>query len=131
MESTNNQLTDQNTLLKAQLAASGTMTMTNQASLSSLPISTPTELASTVAVTTQTNENQSQELLERIKILESENAIKESLLETIRKDQDDLLLLLTYQDQKLITFKNRLRELGETIEDDDSDNNSADSENES
>lgn len=59
---------------------------------------------------------------ERLKTLEEENRDKEAELERLRKDQEDLLELLTDQDVKLMSFKNRLRELGETIEDGDSDN---------
>lgn len=112
--------------MKAQLAASET-TMANQ----SLIVPLPVESVSIEATVSQSNENHNQELLERITMLEAENSEKEAELERIRKDQDDLLELLTDQDLKLNTFKNRLRELGETIEDGDSDNNSVDSENES
>lgn len=79
-------------------------------------------------------EIQSQQLMtsaldERLKHLEAENHDKETELERLRKDQEDLLELLTDQDMKLMSFKNRLRELGETIEDGDSENNSVCSEN--
>lgn len=97
----------------------------------SLIVPLPVESVSIEATVSQSNENHNQELLERITMLEAENSEKEAELERIRKDQDDLLELLTDQDLKLNTFKNRLRELGETIEDGDSDNNSVDSENES
>ncbi|XP_054155368.1 general vesicular transport factor p115-like [Oppia nitens] len=43
----------------------------------------------------------------------------ESELETLRKEQEDLLVLLTDQDSKLGQYKKRLKELGETVEDDD------------
>lgn len=46
----------------------------------------------------------------------------------MRKDQEDLLELLTDQDLKLNKFKSRLYELGEVME--ESDNNSNASENE-
>jgi hypothetical protein len=68
---------------------------------------------------------------DKIKQLEAELVEKDAELERIRKDQDDLLELLTDQDTKLNSFKNRLKELGETIEDVDSeDNNSLGSDNE-
>lgn len=59
---------------------------------------------------------------ERLRQLEEENREKQTELERLRKDQEDLLELLTDQDVKLMTFKGRLRELGETVEDGDSDN---------
>ncbi|KAJ8960681.1 hypothetical protein NQ314_006039, partial [Rhamnusium bicolor] len=96
----NAQLIDQNTLLKAQLAALGNSTQ--------LPVNGIDSMAS---------QTQNENLLERIKQIEKENAEKEAELEKLRKDQDDLLELLTDQDIKLNTFKNRLKELGETIED--------------
>ncbi|RZC38268.1 Uso1 p115 head domain containing protein [Asbolus verrucosus] len=68
---------------------------------------------------------------DKIQQLEAELVEKDAELERIRKDQDDLLELLTDQDTKLNTFKNRLKELGETIDDADSeDNNSLGSDNE-
>lgn len=53
---------------------------------------------------------------------------KEEELERLRKDQENLLELLTDQDQKLGRFKERLRELGDPIHDDDSDVHSQDEE---
>ncbi len=35
--------------------------------------------------------------------------------ESVKKDQDDLLVLLTDQDAKLKTYRDRLRELGEKV----------------
>ncbi|CAG2105552.1 unnamed protein product [Medioppia subpectinata] len=43
----------------------------------------------------------------------------ESELDTVRKEQEDLLVLLTDQDSKLRQYKKKLKELGQTIEDDD------------
>ncbi|XP_017782700.1 PREDICTED: general vesicular transport factor p115 [Nicrophorus vespilloides] len=60
---------------------------------------------------------------EKMKQLEAENCEKTSELEQLRKDQEDLLELLTDQDLKLNTFKNRLRELGENLEDSDNSDN--------
>ncbi|XP_018563600.1 general vesicular transport factor p115 [Anoplophora glabripennis] len=110
----NNELVDQITLLKAQLATLG-------------GTSNGTTTPAQNSTASQTNTG---DLLERIKQLEKENEEKDLELEKIRKDQDDLLELLTDQDLKLNSFKSRLRELGETIEDADSYNNS-ESENES
>ncbi|XP_056635041.1 general vesicular transport factor p115 [Diorhabda sublineata] len=112
LEENNTQLIDQNTLLKAQIAVNPN----NKTTLESNEIP-PTS-------------NPNKDLLEKIKILEEINREKEEELQCIRKDQDDLLTLLTDQDLKLNTFKQRLRELGETIED-DSETNSIDLENES
>lgn len=69
---------------------------------------------------------------ERLQRLEKENQEKQTELERLRKDQEDLLELLTDQDMKLMSFKNRLKELGETIIEDgeESDNISVCSENE-
>ncbi|XP_050512744.1 general vesicular transport factor p115 [Diabrotica virgifera virgifera] len=111
LHETSTQLTDQNTLLKAQLAV-------NPTSKSSLETNELPPPAPDV------------HLLEKIKKLEAENSEKDEELERVRKDQDDLLEVLTDQDLKLNTFKQRLRELGETVEDADSDNNS-ENENES
>lgn len=105
---------DQITLLKAQLSALGGS-------------SNGTALPAQNTTASQTNND---DILDRIKQLEKENEEKDGELEKIRKDQDDLLELLTDQDLKLNSFKNRLRELGETIEEGDSYNNS-ESENES
>lgn len=130
MEDSSSQLSDQNTLLKAQLAASGS-TIATSVPTTTFPVpSAPAEILSNPTVLQQSG-NPDVELLKRIEYLEAENVEKDAELERIRKDQDDLLELLTDQDIKLNTFKNRLRELGETIEDGDSDNNSVDSENES
>ncbi|CAG2164249.1 unnamed protein product [Oppiella nova] len=43
----------------------------------------------------------------------------ESELDFVRKEQEDLLVLLTDQDSKLRHYKRRLKELGQTVEDDD------------
>lgn len=67
---------------------------------------------------------------DKMKQLEVELVEKDAELERLRKDQDDLLELLTDQDTKLNAFKNRLKELGETIEDGDSEENSVGSDNE-
>ncbi|EFA08682.1 general vesicular transport factor p115 [Tribolium castaneum] len=67
---------------------------------------------------------------DKVKQLEAELVEKDAELERLRKDQDDLLELLTDQDTKLNAFKNRLKELGETVEDGDSEDNSAGSDNE-
>ncbi|KAF5291451.1 hypothetical protein FQR65_LT01762 [Abscondita terminalis] len=98
------QLIDENTLLKAQLS-------TGAINTEFVPKTDPLDAALSV----------------KLQQLEEENSEKDKELERLRKDQDDLLELLTDQDAKLTAFKNRLRELGENIDDeDDSDNNSMD-----
>ncbi|GFN80981.1 general vesicular transport factor p115 [Plakobranchus ocellatus] len=42
-------------------------------------------------------------------------------METIKKEQDDLLVLLADQDAKIDKYKSKLKELGQEIEDDDDD----------
>lgn len=102
LKQTNSQLHDQNTLLKAQMQ---------------LATGDPAPIVD--------------EAVARFKKLEDEIMEKVSELERIRKDQDDLLELLTDQDAKLSLFKSRLKELGENVgdEDDSEDNNSALSDN--
>ena len=39
----------------------------------------------------------------------------ETELETVKKEQEDLLVLLTDQDSKIRHYKNRLKELGQTV----------------
>lgn len=102
------QLQDQNTLLRAQLSTGATNVTSN------IP----------------ENNHSTAEVEDRLKILQADNYEKDVELEKLKKDQEDLLELLTDQDVKLTSFKNRLRELGETIDDADSDNNSLGSENE-
>lgn len=113
------QLQDQNTLLRAQLAAGAT-------SVAAAPsvVAAP----SIVAAPSVTDANELQERLDRLQL---DNREKEEELERLRKDQEDLLELLTDQEVKLNTFKSRLVELGENVEDAaDSDANSVGSENE-
>lgn len=102
LKQSNAHLQDQNTILRAQLAAGAA------------PMS---------AVEIQSQQLVSSALDERLKLLEEENREKDVELERLRKDQEDLLELLTDQEMKLMGFKNRLREMGETVDDDgDSDN---------
>nr|CAH7715274.1 unnamed protein product [Callosobruchus chinensis] len=84
--------------------------------------------ASSDASQAQTS-NMNEALLVKIEKLVQENKEKDDELDKIKKDQDSLLDLLTDQETKLATYKSRLRELGETVDDDDegdSDNNSED-----
>lgn len=62
------------------------------------------------------------EMFEREKIeIELDREHISSEMETIKKEQEDLLLLLSEQETKIKLFKDRLKELGEKIEDDDDD----------
>lgn len=103
LQQANSNLQDQNTLLRAQLSTAATL---------------PEQISIPV---------QDADLREKLLKLEAEEKEKAEELERLRKDQEDLLELLTEQDLKLNAFKYRLRELGENIEDADSDNNSASS----
>ncbi|CAH2012278.1 unnamed protein product [Acanthoscelides obtectus] len=80
--------------------------------------------ASSQATTSYSDMNEA--LLGKIEKLIQDNKEKDEELDRIKKDQDSLLDLLTDQETKLATYKTRLRELGDTVEDDDgdSDNNS-------
>ncbi|KAI4457041.1 general vesicular transport factor [Holotrichia oblita] len=117
LQQTNLQLQDQNTLLKAQLSTGATI-------VNNLP-TTPNK-----NVPIEQEYNDQNDLADKLKCLEMEGREKQSEIDSLKKEQDDLLELLTEQELKLNTFKNRLIELGETIEDDpESDNISVGSDN--
>ncbi|KRT81379.1 hypothetical protein AMK59_6187 [Oryctes borbonicus] len=116
LQQTNLQLQDQNTLLKAQLSSGATI-------VNNIP--QPEENPPDKQQYPDQND-----FVDKLKCLEMESREKQSEIDSLKKDQDDLLELLTEQELKLNTFKNRLIELGETIEDDpESDNISVGSEN--
>ncbi|XP_068178580.1 general vesicular transport factor p115 isoform X2 [Antennarius striatus] len=52
-------------------------------------------------------------------ILQTENAKLQMDLQESKKEQDDLLMLLADQDNKILTLKKRLKDLGETVDDED------------
>ncbi|XP_043529902.1 general vesicular transport factor p115-like [Chiloscyllium plagiosum] len=54
-----------------------------------------------------------------IAILETDKRKLQQEVTESKKEQDDLLVLLADQDQKIFGFKNRLKELGEPVEDED------------
>ncbi|KAG5844914.1 hypothetical protein ANANG_G00133210 [Anguilla anguilla] len=54
-----------------------------------------------------------------VAVLEAERARLQEELAESRKEQDDLLMLLADQDQKITTLRSRLKALGEPIEDED------------
>ncbi|XP_066574207.1 general vesicular transport factor p115 isoform X4 [Amia ocellicauda] len=54
-----------------------------------------------------------------VAILQNEKAKLQQEVAESKKEQDDLLMLLADQDQKILYLKSRLKELGESIEDED------------
>lgn len=58
---------------------------------------------------------------EEVKNIESTKQIVEEDLENLRKEQEDLLVLLADQDTKMDEYKKKLKDLGEQVEDDDED----------
>uniref|UniRef100_A0A672M8B0 General vesicular transport factor p115 n=1 Tax=Sinocyclocheilus grahami TaxID=75366 RepID=A0A672M8B0_SINGR len=52
-------------------------------------------------------------------IMLSEKSKLQQEVQESKKEQDDLLMLLADQDQKILSLKQRLKDLGETIEDED------------
>ncbi|GFU40406.1 general vesicular transport factor p115 [Trichonephila clavipes] len=53
-----------------------------------------------------------------VQLTEECDSLKEQLA-TVRKEQEDILILLTEQSDQIAVYKKRLRSLGETVEDDD------------
>ncbi|KAM7419403.1 hypothetical protein PAMA_016498 [Pampus argenteus] len=54
-----------------------------------------------------------------VAILQTEKAKLQTELQESKKEQDDLLMLLADQDQKIHSLKQKLKDLGETVEDED------------
>ncbi|XP_062987643.1 general vesicular transport factor p115 isoform X2 [Elgaria multicarinata webbii] len=54
-----------------------------------------------------------------VAILQNENSKLQQEVAESKKEQDDLLVLLADQDQKIIALRNKLKELGEPVEDED------------
>ncbi|KAK2817165.1 hypothetical protein Q5P01_025356 [Channa striata] len=54
-----------------------------------------------------------------VAILQTEKAKLQTEVQESKKEQDDLLMLLADQDQKILSLKQRLKGLGETVEDED------------
>uniref|UniRef100_A0A8C1KCZ7 General vesicular transport factor p115 n=1 Tax=Cyprinus carpio TaxID=7962 RepID=A0A8C1KCZ7_CYPCA len=52
-------------------------------------------------------------------VMQTEKSQLQQELQESKKEQDDLLMLLADQDQKILSLKHRLKGLGETIEDED------------
>lgn len=103
LEMTNSQLSDQNILLKAQLTASSSSGgIPNDSSVQQME------------VTRLQQENQ----VLQLKLNEEKNRSAQDL-ERLRKDQEDLLELLSDQENKITKFKNQLKAAGLPVEDDD------------
>lgn len=66
------------------------------------------------------------ELKNRLEQVQKELNEANEELESIRKEQEDLLVLCSDQDTKLKDYRSRLRNLGEQIEDDDDDEDDED-----
>ncbi|XP_029018399.1 general vesicular transport factor p115 isoform X2 [Betta splendens] len=54
-----------------------------------------------------------------VAILQTENAKLQTEVQESKKEQDDLLMLLADQDQKIHSLKQKLKSLGQTVEDED------------
>ncbi|KAM7009063.1 general vesicular transport factor p115 isoform 2-T2 [Tautogolabrus adspersus] len=54
-----------------------------------------------------------------VAILQTENAKLQTEVQESKKEQDDLLMLLADQDQKIHSLKQKLKDLGETVDDED------------
>ncbi|XP_034715170.1 general vesicular transport factor p115 isoform X7 [Etheostoma cragini] len=54
-----------------------------------------------------------------VAILQTEQAKLQTEVQESKKEQDDLLMLLADQDQKILSLKQKLKDLGETVDDED------------
>ncbi|MEQ2277483.1 hypothetical protein XENORESO_003425, partial [Xenotaenia resolanae] len=54
-----------------------------------------------------------------VAILQTEKSKLQTEVQESKKEQDDLLMLLADQDQKIHSLKQKLKDLGETVEDED------------
>ncbi|XP_061737012.1 general vesicular transport factor p115 isoform X3 [Nerophis ophidion] len=64
-------------------------------------------------------EHQEASATSSVAILETEKTKLQTALQESKKEQDDLLMLLADQDQKILNLKQRLKDLGQTVEDED------------
>lgn len=136
LQSQNHQLTDQNTLLKAQLSAlksndssttSSTPNNENNSHTHNPNTSNPTTLEALNAAQFQTNlyytENlrlnqELDSLRKRLQeSIESANSAKENYYK-LQKDQEDLLELLTDQENKIQRYADQMRAAGLPVDDD-------------
>ncbi|RVE76149.1 hypothetical protein OJAV_G00005590 [Oryzias javanicus] len=95
----------------------------------SLDASAVTELENRLAAQTSETEKMKRSMVEleqqlaaatsTAAILQTEKEKLKSEVQESKKEQDDLLMLLADQDQKIHSLKKRLKDLGETVEDED------------
>ncbi|XP_037042026.1 general vesicular transport factor p115 [Bradysia coprophila] len=123
-QQTNSQLYDQNVLLKAQLSATtgGHHQNNNTEKLRKDSISQNTQISF--------YESENSRLVKEVDLLNSklnealemtEQSLHLSEMGRLRKDQEDLMELLTDQESKINKYRARLVELGHSVTDDDSD----------
>ncbi|XP_060804738.1 general vesicular transport factor p115 isoform X2 [Amyelois transitella] len=100
-------LKDENTLLRAQLSANTATTPQDQSQLREYEARVQ-ELTSQVSM-----------LNNELKMAEERQRLSQEELDTLRKDQDDLLVLFADQDLKLNEYKMRLLSLGQKVDDEE------------
>lgn len=123
----------QELLRRAEAAASDTLTVSADGSLDAAKM---TELESRLAAQTSETERLKEEVrslskgrtdLEQqlasatstVAILQTEKTKLQTEVQESKKEQDDLLMLLADQDQKIHSLKQKLKDLGELVEDED------------
>lgn len=147
MNNTMSQLNDQNILLRAQLsAASGGGNIQNNNDVANhngnFDNNQIVQLQNQVQLLTQDNSHQKTQISfyesENVRLLEELNQLKiqqftlnnvvennssqhEAKIDSLKKDQENLLELLSDQDLKLKEYRRQLRSLGQPIEDSDDD----------
>ncbi|KAM4585205.1 general vesicular transport factor p115 isoform 5-T5 [Odontesthes bonariensis] len=124
-----NQLkTEKQELLKRAEAGSSDTVPTSDASLDASKMA---DLESTLAAQTSETEKLKESWAEleqkldsvtsTVAILQTEKAKLQTEVQESRKEQDDLLMLLADQDQKIHALKKKLKDLGEPVEDEEED----------
>ncbi|XP_054847353.1 general vesicular transport factor p115 isoform X1 [Eublepharis macularius] len=99
----------------------GTMTAGLEGRLSALLQETK-ELKNEIASLTEERTSLKQQLdssNSTVAILRTDKSTLQQEVAESKKEQDDLLVLLADQDQKIVALKNKLKELGEPVEDED------------
>lgn len=140
MNNTMSQLNDQNILLRAQLSASGGGNDVANHNGHTVENNQTLQLQNQIQLLTQENSHQKTQISlyesENIRLLEELNQLKlqqfnieqkssstenDAKIESMKKDQENLLELLSDQDIKLKEYRRQLRSLGQQIEDSDDD----------
>jgi hypothetical protein len=143
MNNTMSQLNDQNILLRAQLSASSGGNNINDVANhnGNFDNNQIVQLQNQVQLLTQENSHQKTQISfyesENVRLLEELNQLKlqqftinnvenksssvehEAKIDSLKKDQENLLELLSDQDLKLKEYRRQLRSLGQQIEDSD------------